>query len=129
MEKAFRASGELATDVGPYDVGLDRFVRVLGRNYIGRDALLARDAEWELLYAEGIDIHGGDPVLLDGAPVGLTTSGGFGYTIGKSLGWLFVRKGTPHQGLSAQILNQAHPVTVHDAPLVDPDNLRPRMES
>ena len=132
MEKAFRASGELTTDIGPYDVGLDRFVRAEGRDFIGREALLARDPEWELFYAElhaeGIDIHGGEPVLLDGRPVGLTTSGGYGYTLGKSLGWLFVRKGTPREGLTVQLLNQAHPVTVHDQPLFDPDNLRPRSE-
>ena len=71
---------------------------------------------------------GGEPVLLDGRPVGLTTSGGYGYTLGKSLGRLFVRKGTPRDGLSVQLLNQAHPVTVHDQPLFDPDNLRPRSE-
>ncbi len=132
MEKAYRASGELTTDVGPFDVGLDRFVRAEGRDFIGKDALLARDPDWQLFYAElhaeGIDIHGGEPVLLNGTPVGLTTSGGYGYTVGKSLGWLFVRKGTPREGLSVQILNRAIPVTVHDDALFDPQNLRPRSE-
>ena len=56
---------------------------------------------------DDIDIHGGEPVLLRGKPVGLTTSGGYGYTVGKSLGWLFVRKGTPKVGLQVQILNKA----------------------
>ncbi len=132
MEKAYRASGELTTDVGPFDVGLERFVRAEGRNFVGRDALLAREPGWELLYAEihadDLDIHGGDPVLLDGTPVGLTTSGGYGYTVGKSLGWLFVRKGTPQSGLSVQILNRAIPVTVHHDAIFDPQNLRPRSE-
>lgn len=132
MEKAFRASGELTTDVGPYDVGLDRFVRPEGRDFVGRDALLARAPDWELLFAElhsdEIDIHGGEPVLWEGTPVGLTTSGGFGYTVGKSLGWLFVRKGTPHDALSVQILNRAIPVTIHTDALFDPQNLRPRSE-
>jgi dimethylglycine dehydrogenase len=132
MEIAFRASGEMTTDVGPFDVGLDRFVVTEGRDFLGKEALLARRSGWELLYGElhsdNIDIHGGEPVLLDGTPVGLTTSGGYGYTIGTSLGWLFVRKGTPHDGLTVQILNRAIPVTVHDAPLFDPQNLRPRSE-
>ncbi len=132
MEKAYRASAELTTDVGPFDVGLERFVRSEGRDFIGRDALLGRQPEWELLYAElhadGIDIHGGEPVLRDGAPVGLTTSGGYGYTVGKSLGWLFVRKGTPQSGLSVQILNREIPVTIHREALFDPQNLRPRSE-
>lgn len=132
LEKAFRASGEMTTDVGPFDVGLDRFVVTKERNFLGMDALLVRPPEWELLYAElhsdDIDIHGGEPVLLGDTPVGLTTSGGYGYSLGKSLGWLFVRKGTPHNDLSVQILNRTIPVTVHYAPLFDPQNLRPRSE-
>ncbi|WP_291732156.1 FAD-dependent oxidoreductase [Leisingera sp. F5] len=132
MEKAYRASGELTTDVGPLDVGLERFVVAEGRSFLGKAALLARDPEWELFYAElhaeDIDIHGGEPVLLDGKPVGLTTSGGYGYTVGKSLGWLFVRKGTPCEGLCVQILNREIPVTVHQNAIFDPQNLRPRSE-
>ena len=132
MEKAYRASGELTTDVSPLDVGLDRFVVSEGRDFIGRDALLSRSAEWELYYgelhADDIDIHGGEPVLLNGMPVGLTTSGGYGFTVGKSLGWLFVRKGTPRDGLGVQILNRDIPLTVHPDALFDPQNLRPRSE-
>ncbi|WP_170416046.1 FAD-dependent oxidoreductase [Ruegeria atlantica] len=133
MEKAYRASGELTTDIGPFDVGLERFVATENRDFVGRAALMERDPTWELLYAElhsdDIDIHGGEPVLLDGKPVGLTTSGGYGYSIGKSLGWLFVRKGTPHDGLKVQILNREIATTVHPNALFDPQNLRPRSEA
>ena len=132
MEKAFRASGELTPDVGPSDVGLDRFVVPAGRDFIGKQALLEHVPEWELYYAElhadDMDIQGGEPVLQGGRPVGLATSGGYGYTIGKSLGWLFVRAGTPCDGLTIQILNREIPVTVHSAALYDPRNLRPRSE-
>ncbi len=132
MEKAYRASGELTTDVGPFDVGLERFVVTENRDFVGRAALKDRDPTWELLYAElhadDIDIHGGEPVLWNGKPVGLTTSGGYGYSIGKSLGWLFVRKGTPHDGLKVQILNQEIATTVHPDALFDPQNLHPRSE-
>lgn len=132
MEKAYRASGELTPDTGPFDVGLERFVVTDGREFIGKQALLRRKPDWQLLYAElhadDIDIHGGEPVLRNGRPVGLTTSGGFGYTVGKSLGWLFVRKGTPRDGLAVRILNRDIPVTVHDDALFDPQNLRPRSE-
>ncbi len=132
MEKAYRASGEMTTDIGPYDVGLERFVVTKDRDFIGMDALLARDPEWELFYAElhagDIDIHGGEPVLHNGDIVGLTTSGGFGYTVGKSLGWLFVKKGTPRDGLSVQILNRDIPVSIHPEAIFDPQNLRPRSE-
>jgi len=133
MEKAYRASGELTTDIGPFDVGLERFVVTKNRDFVGRAALMERGQTWELLYAElhsdDIDIHGGEPVLLDGKPVGLTTSGGYGYSIGKSLGWLFVRKGTPHDGLKVQILNREIATTVHPDALFDPQNLHPRSEA
>ena len=132
MEKAYRASGELTTDVGPFDVGLERFVVTEGRGFLGKEALLAQQPGWELRYAElhadDVNIHGGEPVLLDGEPVGVTTSGGYGYTAGKSLGWLFVGKGTPRTGLSVQILNRAIPVTIHTDAVFDPQNLRPRSE-
>lgn len=132
MEKAYRASGEMTTDVGPFDVGLERFVVSEGREFIGKNVLMNRPSEWDLLYAElhsdDIDIHGGEPVFHNGKPVGLTTSGGFGYTTGKSLGWLFVRKGTPTDGLSVHILNTPVPVTIHTQPVFDPQNLRPRSE-
>ena len=132
MEKAYRASAELTTDIGPYDVGLDRFVRPEGREFIGKDALLTREPGWELLYAElqdnEADILGGEPVLRDGKPVGLTTSGGYGYSVGKSLGWLFVRKGTPRENLTVQILNREVPVTIHPDALYDPQNQRPRSQ-
>ena len=95
--------------LGPFDVGLERFVVAKGREFLGREALRNSTPEWELFYAElhadGIDIHGGEPVLCDGEAVGLTTSGGYGYTVDASLGWLFVRKGTPKEGLNVQILN------------------------
>ncbi|WP_166416920.1 FAD-dependent oxidoreductase [Cochlodiniinecator piscidefendens] len=132
MEKAYRASGELTTDIGPFDVGLERFVRSEGRDFTGRDAVLARTPEWELFYgelhADNIDIHGGEPVVQNGKIVGLTTSGGYGYTVGKSLGWLFVRKGTSKEGLKVQILNTEYEVTIHDDAVFDPENLRPRSE-
>ncbi len=133
MEKAYRASGELTTDIGPFDVGLERFVVTENRDFVGRTALMERGPTWELLYAElhsdDIDIHGGEPVLLEGKLVGLTTSGGYGYSIGKSLGWLFVRKGTPHDGLKVQILNREIATTVYPDALFDPQNLHPRSEA
>ena len=132
MEKAYRASSELTTDVGPLDVGLERFVVADGRDFLGKEALLARDPRWELYYAElhadKIDVHGGEPVLLEGKLVGQTTSGGYGYTVGKSLGWLFVRKGTPKAGLKVQILNKTYDATVMENAAFDPGNLRPRAE-
>ncbi len=129
MEKAYRASAELTTDVGPFDVGLERFVKSDRRDFIGRAALLDRKPEWELLFAEihsgAMDVSGGEPVLSDGAVIGLTTSGGYGYTVDKSLGWLFVRRDTPRVNLTVQLLNETYDVTVHEKAVFDPENRRP----
>ena len=128
MEKAYRASGELTTDVGPLEVGLTGLLSVKGDSLVY--ALLSHDPEWELFYcelhADDIDIHGGEPVLA--ACRGLDHPGGYGYTVGKSLGWLFVRKGTPKVGLQVQILNKAYDATVLEDPAFDPENLRSRVE-
>ncbi|WP_039019511.1 FAD-dependent oxidoreductase [Halocynthiibacter namhaensis] len=135
MEKAYRASGELTTDVGMAEAGLDRFFRPEDRNFIGRDAVQSaygKGADWTLLYGEidsdTFDVHGGEPVVRDGKIVGLTTSGGYGYTTGKSLAFFYVHAGTPTDGLSVHLLNNEYPITVHEDAVFDAENLRPRQD-
>lgn len=135
MEKAYRASGELTTDIGMFDVGLDRFFRDEGRDFIGKDAALLNKSSvgWELFYcaveSDNIDVHGGEPVLLNGKPVGLTTSGGYGYTVDQSLAFAFVRKGTPKEGLTVQMVNKEYALVVLEDAAFDPENIRPRADT
>ncbi|MFY9211624.1 MAG: FAD-dependent oxidoreductase [Aestuariivita sp.] len=130
MEKAYPASGELTTDVGLVEANLMRFFKPDNRTFLGRDATLNTDAKWRLVYAEveatTHDCHGGEPVLAGDTVVGLTTSGGYGHSVGKSLVFAYLRADAPQTGLSVQRLNEPHALHMLDAPVWDPKSERPR---
>jgi len=130
MEKAYPASAELTTDVGLVEADLMRFFKPEGRDFLGRDATLATDAKWRLVYGEvdttGHDCHGGEPVLAGDKIVGLTTSGGYGHTVGKSLVFAYLHSDAPETGLSVQLLNELHALHLLNAPAWDPKSERPR---
>ena len=130
MEKAYPASGELTTDVGMSEAGLMRFFKTENRDFIGRDATVATKTQWRLVYGEvqatDHDCHGGEPVLAGDRIVGLTTSGGYGHTVGKSLVFAYLHADAPERGLSVQLLNAPHALHLLDAPAWDPDSERPR---
>jgi len=58
--------------------------------------------------------------------VGLTTSGGYGHTVGKSLAFAYLRADAPDTGLSVQLLNQPFALHLLDAPAWDSKSERPR---
>lgn len=130
IEKAYPASGELTTDVGMVEAGLMRFFKPDNRAFLGRDATLNTDAKWRLFYGEvattNHDCHGGEPVLAGDTVVGLTTSGGYGHSVGKSLVFAYLHADAPQTGLSVQLLNAPHALHLLDAPVWDPKSERPR---
>ena len=79
----------------------------------------------------GAVLVGRETILRDGQPVGYLTSGGYGYTVGKSIGFGYVRN---EQGVSEDwiakgsysliVAGQEIPAKVTLRPLVDPDGLR-----
>lgn len=93
LEKSFQSWGlELSSDYGPFDTGMDRFVKTKGRSFIGRDAFLEEmNREPSEVFAtfvvegDDVDCVGGEPVFLDNDYAGYVTSGGFGYFVGESL--------------------------------------------
>ena len=58
--------------------------------------------------------------------VGLTTSGGYGHTVGKSLVFAYLHSDAPETGLSVQLLNELHALHLLNAPAWDPKSERPR---
>ena len=76
---------------------------------------------------------GRETILRDGKPVGYLTSGGYGYSIGKNIGYGYVRHA---EGVSDDFLtsgeyelvvaNDRHPAQIAIGPLYDPENLRVR---
>ena len=84
-------SADVTPDVDPYEAGLG-FAVALGKgDFIGRDALARIKSEGPkrrlaTLTVDGFaPLIGGEAILADGTVVGTTTSGGYGYTIAKTV--------------------------------------------
>ncbi len=98
IEKAYRAWGTDLTDLdSPLEAGLRFAVAFDKPDFIGRDSLLAqaerrmtkRLAVFTLDDPEPV-LLGDEPIYRDGEFVGLTTSGAYGHTVGRSVGLGYV---------------------------------------
>ena len=76
--------------------------------------------------ATDADCFGGEPVYAGGKLVGVTTSGAYGFTVGKSLAFAYVEpaiaEATP--SLEIQILDRRCPASILALPAYDPANTR-----
>ena len=94
LEKSYRLiPREMSIEYSILESGLDRFARLDKGNFLGRDGLI----EWQrrgfknrfvTLEVHGVkdaDARGSEPIHSGGQIVGRTTSGGFGWRLGKSL--------------------------------------------
>src|SRR5262249_51431995 len=97
LEKGYRAWGaELSPDDTPLEAGLG-FAIDWSKPFLGRDALL-KQRETGLkrrLVVFVLDdpepvLWGSEPILRDGRPVGYTTSGAYGHTVGGSVAMGYV---------------------------------------
>ncbi len=135
LEKGYRAWGaDLTTERTPLETGLDALVKTEGRDFIGRDAMLARAGErpWRMVLLD-VEDDGevlpfyGHAVFGDERAVGVVTSGGFGFRVGKPLALAFLKPEAATNGsLSVSILGRSLRACVLDIPPYDPENRRPR---
>jgi len=133
MEKGFLTRNELTHDIGPDQAGVGRWVKPDKGEFIGRDRLdePVPGNDWRLVYLRvdvpdepgAADCLGGEAVFLDGRPVGLTTSGGYGFSVELSLAFAFVSAdaAAPGTELEVLVLDRMRPATVLDGPVFDPD--------
>ena len=137
LEKSYRVVGrELSIEYSAWESGLDRFVRMAKADFVGRDALAALRTKpaanrFVTLEVEGVtdaDARGSEPILLDGVLVGRTTSGGYGWRVGKSLALAMVRPelGETGRAFDVVILGDVHRATVVAESPYDADNARLR---
>jgi dimethylglycine dehydrogenase len=100
LEKSYKLVGrELSIEYAALESGLDRFVDFDKGPFLGRDALAAwrgKGFENKLVTLEvrGVtdaDARGSEPVTKNGAMIGRTTSGGYGWRTGKSLALAMVK--------------------------------------
>ena len=138
IEKGYRAwKGDLSTDYSLFEAGLDRFVKLdKPQDFPGKAALMAekqagvRKRFVTLIVAAGAaDAPYMSTLWHDGAIVGETTSGAWGYRVGASvaLGMLRADLAVPGTEIEVEIYGErCRAVVQPDAPLWDPENKRLR---
>ena len=135
MEKGYRGWGsELTPEISVVEASLDKFFNLEKKdNFIGSDAVKKRvknGVETKLVYlevdAKDADVHGNEPIYYDNQRVALTTSGGYGFRVKKSLAFAYVKPETAKIGNEFTIDIQGNKIkaTIIKEPAFDPENLR-----
>ncbi|MDX8446100.1 GcvT family protein [Mesorhizobium captivum] len=130
LEKSFGIwSREFTQGYTPGQTGLDRFIAFDKGDFIGREAALreqktgvARRIVTLEVDAVDADASGFEPVWHKGRRVGFVTSGGYGYTVGKSVALALVDDDFAGEGitLSVHIVGVERPALVIAASPYDP---------
>ncbi|AZO06092.1 MULTISPECIES: FAD-dependent oxidoreductase [unclassified Mesorhizobium] len=131
LEKSFGIwSREFTQGYTPGQTGLDRFIAFDKAEFIGRDAALKeRDAGVSRrivtleVDAVDADASGFEPVWSKGRRIGFVTSGGYGYTLGKSVALALLDDGFDGEGteLSVHIVGVERPARIIAASPYDPE--------
>lgn len=138
LEKGYRVWGaDIAPDVDPYQAGLGFCVKLDKGEFIGRQALLelrespvATALACLVLDDPRSVALGSEPVRVGGAIAGRVTSGGRGYTVGRSIAYAFVPAGTvPGTPVEVEIFGTWVTGEVAAEPLFDPRAERVRVGS
>ena len=133
MEKAYAGwSTELTNEITPIEAGIERFVNYK-KDFIGKEATLRRKEEGmtiKMIYLEvdasDADCAGGEPIMLNGEVVGMTTSGAYGHRTGKSLAFGYVQANLDEPVYEIMLLGEMKKAQLLDRPVYDPDNVRLR---
>ncbi|MDW4549082.1 FAD-dependent oxidoreductase [Defluviimonas sp. D31] len=138
IEKGYRAwKGDLSTDYSLLEGGLERFVKFdKPQDFPGKAALLAEKQQGSKKRFVTLTVEAGEadaPYMStlwhDGQVVGETTSGAWGYRVGKSiaLGMLRADLAVPGTEIEVEIYGErCRAVVEEDQPLWDPENARIR---
>ena len=134
IEKAYRGWGaELTNEVTMLDADMARFIKLDKDDFVGKDATLKQAGRTlQLIYFEvnavDSDVRGGEPIFHDDVCVGVTTSGGYGHSVGKSLGFGYVHPSdaTAVTGLSVDLIGNRCAIKLLVESVYDPTNLRLR---
>jgi len=134
LEKGYLYWGaDISPDETPFEAGLGFAVAMKKPDFIGRAALerqLREGVRRRLCWfsADGAaNLHGGEAILRGERVVGYTTSGGYGYTVGRAIacGYLAVEDiGAGDYAIEA--FGERFPARAHDRPLYDPAGQRLR---
>jgi len=136
LEKGYRAWGsDIGPDHTPLEAGMAWAVK-LKQNapFLGREALAEQATKPLKKRLAGFTVEdpaivllGREAIFRDGQQVGWLTSGGYGYTVAKNIGYGYVRnaEGAPTDWLMSgryelEVATERVPARIHSTPLYDP---------
>ena len=134
LEKGYRVWGaDITPDETPYEAGLGFAVKLDKGEFLGRAALVERqEPERKLVCVVLSDPRavalGSEPVRIDGRPVGRVTSGGYGYTVERSIAYAYVPAELAGHGqaVEVEIFGESVDGEIAPEPLFDPAGERLR---
>jgi glycine cleavage system aminomethyltransferase T/glycine/D-amino acid oxidase-like deaminating enzyme len=136
LEKGYRVWGaDITPDETPYEARLEFAVKLDKGDFVGRQALAeVNDRELErklacLVLEDPRSVAlGSEPVRLDDEVTGRVTSGGYGYTVGRSIAYAYLpaAKAQPGQAVEVEIFGEWVAGEVAGEPLWDPQGERIR---
>jgi 4-methylaminobutanoate oxidase (formaldehyde-forming) len=134
LEKGYRVWGsDVTPEDTPFEAGLGFAVKLEKGEFIGRDALLERTEPERRLACLVLDdpravALGSEPVRVGGELVGRVTSGGYGYTVERSIAYAYLPASSvqPGTGVEVEIFGEWIAGTVAAEPLFDPTGERIR---
>ncbi len=132
MEKRYLYWGaDVTPDDNPYEAGLGFCVALDKGDFRGREALarVSREGPRRKLCCFTLErpapVFGGEAILRQGLALGVTTSGNYGYTVGKSIVYGYLAAGeADHSDFAIEVFGEAIPATRHQRPLYDPGRER-----
>jgi len=134
LEKGYRVWGsDISPEDTPFEAGLGFAVKLDKGDFTGRDALLTADEPTRRLACLVLDdprsvALGSEPVRAGGEIVGRVTSGGYGYTVERSIAYAYLPapSAAPGTRVEVEIFGEWIPGTASEEPLFDPKGERIR---
>ncbi|MEM6667154.1 MAG: aminomethyltransferase family protein, partial [Pseudomonadota bacterium] len=139
LEKNFPTwARELRPIYGPYEAGMDRFIKLTKNDFIGREAAAKEKEDGPKLSritldvdASTADVIGDEPIWHDGKVVGWVTSGGYAHYVEKSLAQGYVPSELVTNGANGsfevEIIGEMRKATLLPEPPFDPEGAKMRM--
>ena len=134
LEKGYRVWGsDVTPEDSPFEAGVGFAVKLDKGEFHGREALLARLEPERLLCCLVLEdaravALGSEPVRVEGADVGRVTSGGYGYSVERSIAYAYLpaERSEPGQPVAVEIFGEWVGGEVAAEPLFDPTGERVR---
>jgi dimethylglycine dehydrogenase len=131
MEKGYKAWGsELTNELTMIEADMPRFINFKKDDFVGKQATLDAPDRFRIIYGEvdasNVDVRGAEPCLIGDNCIGLTTSGGYGHRVGKSLFFACVpiENAVPGSQFDIMLQGERRMGTVLEHAAHDPENAK-----